>query len=494
MDSVLATLNAAFGKMEAYYESYVEVLAEYIASSLPDENAILAFVSSIYENDTLSITISDQAEDKICIHHNTLWVNEYKSFREDRIDETSFTIKIQIDKCHEQINIYCYEKFCEYFEQQSLTDSFKMFCSLFHMQGEYVTFKTHDTDVEFHTKFISFCRDDVHFALKPDERNGEIKKCNDASSFLDLHTIALVPQDFHIIQTNSVDSAICRLFRKAETVLSYALLATTAYIHDNMLVLQIEPGNVIKLDLNDIEYSKCICSIFEWAFSGDLSMERASIVRNVMKLYCRTAQQLLNIDSKILTSIKSNYSIYQKDTTEKYIELKEKIADYIVSTTIQLQELLHGLVDGIRNNFVAVVTFVITVLLTNSLTGDDLWENKLPQNLLFVSWIFIVATTVYWIATMIAAKVKWGLIQQSYDQLKDNYRKVLDETDLEEALNEKKVITASRKKVYTYMAWVSILWFVFILLMVLILLRFSNVSPDPNIVFHEGEYFAVSLI
>ena len=95
---------------------------------------------------------------------------------------------------------------------------------------------------------------------------------------------------------------------------------------------------------------------------------------------------------------------------------------------------------------------------------------------------------------MIAAKVKWGLIQQSYDQLKDNYRKVLDETDLEEALNEKKVITASRKKVYTYMAWVSILWFVFILLMVLILLRFSNVSPDPNIVFHEGEYFAVSLI
>ena len=144
-----------------------------------------------------------------------------------------------------------------------------------------------------------------------------------------------------------------------------------------------------------------------------------------------------------------------------------------MSLTAQMHELFHGLIDGIRNNFIAIVTFVITVLLTNSLTGEELLENSLSNNMLFVAYIFIAATIVYWLATLVAAFAKWRLIKQSYDDLKQNYKDVLDEKDLNAAFSEDKSIMSAKKKVIIFSVGISLIWIAFIVAMFIILNKFS---------------------
>lgn len=477
MSDTIDTLESLFGTMQSYYESIAEVSAEFCSPILPCENEIMSFVSIIPVADRLRLVIADQADDKCIISNGSLWIDEYRKFKDSRVDDCQYVLKLVIDKnadCSEPVYVYSYKEFSKYIEALSDGELLRLMSNLYKQGRERIYFAVLDSNVVLDTKYITLSSINANWANNSVSRSSDLKKCADSSTFLDFHTIGLIPQDFHVIKSSPDAEAIAKRFSKLETILSYAYVASTAYTLNGKMVVQLEPGKVIELEIEAIESNRCICEIYEWAFSGDSCIERASIARNVLKLYCKNAEQLASIDDSILTSIKSNYNIYQKDTTEKYIELKEKISDFIIETTVQLQELIRGLVDGIRNNFVAVVTFVITVLLTNSLANDEILDNGLPRNLIFVSQIFIIATTAYWIATIVSAIVKWRLMRQGYEQIKENYRGVLDEKDIENAFKKDAVIKSSCKKVTWYTVVISVVWVTFILIMAYTVWLFSQ--------------------
>lgn len=143
----------------------------------------------------------------------------------------------------------------------------------------------------------------------------------------------------------------------------------------------------------------------------------------------------MNIGESIYNSAVANHVIYQRKHAEQYIELKNKLSEFIVESARQLQELAHDLVEGFRNNFVAVIVFLMTVLLTDSIDFSSFTQANVSSNIVAVCGIFTFASLLYMIVTIIAGNTKWGWLEKSYHDLKDNYRDVLDGQDIEVAVN-----------------------------------------------------------
>lgn len=479
MRNIIEIAEKLFGTRINYYEAIFEVNATFKTEILPDEYAIIDFLHRLIQTDKTKITILDQAEQSVIISSTeniSLWLDDYRKFVAENDDNPVFAVKLDIQKSQspqDDISIYDLDSFYDFISRKNtVKEQLEIFSTIFAQDRDYIKFNLLNSDWQLFTPFISFSNEEVIW--KPQGRKAELKKCNDASAFLDFHTLGLIPQDFHIREATCLDRfvSLSLIFRKLETVLSYAFIASTSYLKDEKLILQIEPGRVLEFDTEKIN-NFIIPEIFHWTFSEDKCLERASIVRNILRLYCKSVEQFLVVDQEILTSIKSNYVLYQKDSTDKYIELKENIANFIFSNTKQLQELILGLIDGIRNNIIAVFSFLITVLLTNSLSGKELIENGLSRNLVFVFWIFITASIVYWFVTITTTCFKWKFIKKGYTQLKQNYQDILDEMDIETAFSKDNVILDSRNQVLLYAIIISLIWLLFSSVMVILVLNFS---------------------
>lgn len=479
MFSIISALESLFSEIQSFFESATELNCVCVSSVLPTEDELLGFMSSIPIGGKFQMIICDQAEDTCKISGTSVWLEDYSSYKSDRDDQDIFTIKITLEKeyCEESgIFVYSTAHFVDYLKSRTLSEVLHVFSFLFRRNPDFLRFTILDDNLSLYTEHISFCRENDIMPIESIERTILLKRCEEASTFHDFHTLHLIPQDFHIIASSGDNKTIAEIFQCLETILGYAYVSASSYINDDQLVFYFDPGKANRLDINNCRYSRCITEIFLWAFSNDNALERISIARNVLRLYCRNTDSLLEIDSSVFDSIKSNFNIYQRDTTEKYIELKEKISDYILGLTEQMQELLHGLIDGLRNNFIAIATFAITVLLTDSLPGEELLSDGLPQNLIFVSELFIIITIIYWVATLLTTIVKWRLVKQSYDNIKENYNEILCEKDLTIAFRQDKVIKNARNSIIRYSILISLLWLSFIIAMTTILHSFSSKS------------------
>lgn len=126
--------------------------------------------------------------------------------------------------------------------------------------------------------------------------------------------------------------------------------------------------------------------------------------------------------------------------------MKNKLSEFIVESAEQLQELAHDLAEGFRNNFVAVIVFLMTVLLTDSIDFSSFTQAKVSSNIVAVCGIFTFASLLYMVVTIIAGNTKWGWLEKSYDNLKNNYKGVLDELDIEKAVNYDAAFDSTKKE------------------------------------------------
>jgi hypothetical protein len=243
-------------------------------------------------------------------------------------------------------------------------------------------------------------------------------------------------------------------------------LANSSYIANEKIVLQFSPTQSgFDYEINTIIDNRHICQLFKWAFDGDNTVERSGIARNVICLNCKNSEQILAINEDILNSVKSNYLLFQKKTTEQYIEMKNQISEFIVNASKQLQEIIHDLIDGLKNNFIAVIMFLITIILTDSIDWDDIIRTGgLNKDLVFVINIFYVASIAYLVVTFVAMIVKWTFLKAGYKQLKDNYKEVLDEKDLEKAFNDDNVIKKAKRKIIISSMIIGVVWIIFLII------------------------------
>lgn len=340
---------------------------------------------------------------------------------------------------------------------------------------DFIKFEVFDKIVNLHTHTIAICNKTTIGSSGSFHRGNSLSKCAEASLFLDRNNIPLLPQDFEILNNViGVSDELVTMFNQLETIFSYIYVANSSYILNGKLVFQFNPAmKSFEYDLDTIKVQKVICRIYKWIYEVESAIERAGIARTVLDSWCKSRSQIETMSENIFDSIRSNFVIYQRNVTEQYIEMKNKISEYIIETSKQVQEMTHDMTDGLKNNFLAVIMFLITIILTDSVDWDVFVSQGLSKDITYMSYIFVIASVFYLAATYIAMRRKWSYCEDAYKQIKESYRELLDDADLNRAFDEQ-VLNNMKKKIRNDIIFIGAIWLLFLLIVLILVERMGN--------------------
>lgn len=470
MTDILQLSNQIFGNscIILCEETLYDFLIEYriAASDLPSSERLTDLCNKCSERDDIEIQF--RSVEKFIFEGTEDLVKSriYENYREQLEQDDSVDVAIKIKKkfIDETISVYSIEKFSEFLRGQKFEENLQLFVELFAGGRRHICFQTLNSDSCIHTNSIAFASEFESVIWdNTKNRDSAIRNCNDSSVFLRRAQYPLVPQDFTFIESMCGNrfNEIKELFDKLRNILSYLYIANTSDIVGDKAVLQFDPTvNGYEYELEKLSRNRYIWDIYNWIYKDEGSIDRAGIVRNIINIHCKTPNEILDIDMNIYKSAVANYVIYQKKHTEQYIELKNNLSEFIVESAGQLQELAHDLVEGFRNNFVAVIVFLMTVLLTDSIDFSNFTQTSISSNIVAVCGIFTLVSLLYMIVTVIAGNMKWGWLEKSYGNLKNNYNEVLDEHDIQIAVSNDAAFKDTEKEYKKIRFIISIIWIV----------------------------------
>lgn len=470
MFDIIQSANELFGvAASSCREILPELIFEYrvIKQNLPAADELIVFLGQKPERDKIAITITSDTGSTY-VGTDVVWAENYEAFRNALYDDDEIAIVIKVTKGIEngKQSIYNLKEFSNFLCNLKPVQLFEIFTKLFKDCGEHIAFQLLNTNGSLKSRSIVFSDNDVEW---PNRRPREelIKDCHDASVFLERERIRVIPQDFEIdgLEGNGFED-IKKLFEELQIILSYFYLANTATVVDDRVVLQFDPTDKgFEYEFDELTKNSVINRIFDWAFQGDSCVDKAGIARKIINTYCRDKESILSIDERVLNSIKSDYVIYQKNHVDQYIDMKNKISDYIVDSADKIQDLSHDIIDAFRNNFVAVIVFLMTVLLTDSIDFTQFLGKEISPKVTAVCGVFTVATLLYFIATIIMGNQKWQWLKQSYDDLKNNYDGVFDTKDIEDAFNHDKPLKHAEEQYKSIRCKICGIWIALIVVM-----------------------------
>lgn len=75
------------------------------------------------------------------------------------------------------------------------------------------------------------------------------------------------------------------------------------------------------------------------------------------------------MDGKTFSSIQSNFNLYQKDNVDRYLSLKNEVGKSVTEIIEKTSELTFDIPNGMKNNILAVFSFLFTVILAEYCVG-----------------------------------------------------------------------------------------------------------------------------
>lgn len=454
------------GESFSYFEAADNVHIEISTSvhTLPSTTDMLNIIDNISARDTMSITIKSV----VSFRYNTGsegWESSYTDFIEQCDPEDQADIKIHIKKgfVNNRLSIYSFDMFWEYYGTGEGKDKVIPFFSDCLKKHPYLRFDVFDKPVKLVTDSMAFCSPDDNWTAQSG-RNDTLAKCENVSQFFNRTSISLVPMDFTITSSCGNTDIAKQVFRKLETLFSLLYLADTSYIADGKVYIQFSAEHMrMNYPLDSQPANQGICNIFRWAFSDQNSIDKFVIARNVMGEKCKSISEVMSIDDSMLSTIKSNYTIFQRKTTQQYIDMKKDISDFIVGASQQMQEVTSSLTDGLKNNFIAVMMFFITTILTDSLDWETLLQSgEISDDLRSIVIFILIASALYLIVSVSMTIYKWTFYKENYLRLKGNYSDLLSDEDINKAFDGDSSYKAVRNRtlvmsVIICAAWIGVL-------------------------------------
>lgn len=471
------SFNEYFDSVITYQETAKIVTASYMTtkSKMPNIKQLECLLGSVPENDEIVLRLVG-ISDSNCMIERAVWEDSYQAFlNEQENEDDEINIELSISKKGVPCNIYSFDDYWKMINKKNLSQVLGYFSGLY--SDGILAFQVLNREILVRTREMIFSSETP--ATVEWNREEYVRKYQEASVFLNRNEIPFIPEDFHVIEQRNGEPVVS-LLRKLECAMYLLYIANTSYIAENKLVIQLKVDSSMDIGLQGFEGKEKICELGHWIFSGDNNaVERAGIARNILADKCKTAHELLNIGQDTINAIKSNFVIYQKDTTEQYIETKNRIADNIVELTRQQEEMVQSIVDGLRNNLIAIVTFLITVILAGVDVDKMLQGDSLPYNVRFVTIILIVGSVVYLVASIAGTNFKLKSLERGYNQLKTHYESLLVPDDVNTAFGSTYEETV--KRVRKYRNRIAAIWAFFIVAMIFIYIWFAHPELVDNI-------------
>lgn len=393
-------------------------------------------------NDNLRITVKNNVNN-IQIFESMEQMTSY-AYGGDYEDEIGI-IEIKISKLNtvDYLTIYSLDLFVDFLSKKNIEDIFKLFSSLEKrkfkiLDGNHYIFNTayfvFSSSINFDNKTNQTLKN-----LNLDNRDSKLKKINENTHFANASSIKFLPEDFYIID-RSINNALKNLFDKLTLSLLLRVFTNISEFTKNKLLYEMYGYKNIKKEYDfltfNTNYIEDYFKSYEEIFNTCTSIsDKIGLARNVISLHV-VEDDFTIIKGNIESSIKSNYNIYLKENVKKYIDVKNKINDSIFSLTNKFDDATENLIGSFKSSFYTLVTLFISLILfkvlKNSSSTFDLFSIEV---FLFLCPV-LIAMYLFKLYNIYEIKETKKRLISRYEQLKNQYKDILDNDDLKQIFEQ----------------------------------------------------------
>lgn len=287
---------------------------------------------------------------------------------------------------------------------------------------------------------IHFIGNDFNFTLGkyPTSNDTFISKlCNFRSQTL----YNFSPENFQIEnKKNNLPEYFNLILLKIKFIYSLIYIYSTSEINDNKIELIISGYKTSKYTLDfhnfqlDIDSVEEYLKIYRWIYSEKNRVnDKIGISRNILTAYL--GENNTEIKSTVFTSILSSYLIYIKGNISKYFEVRNKIISQIEQTINGVNKSLDSFVNNFQKSTFVFISFFLSIFIfkvVNKSSLDRIFNKE--TSLLGIG--FIIISFLYLIASLIILALDKSRLKERYENVKDRYKDVLVQEDIEKILND----------------------------------------------------------
>lgn len=455
-------------------------------TSLPPYDSICELLKKFPLRDTIRLLIFDESDEKIVFGNNIITeTTQYERFVSEVELSDYLSVKIYIEKevFDNTFSIYCFDEFSKDICTLGLLGTLSVFSNL--LNGlEYLNFVVYDQKTNFMTKTMCFSSGEIEEFSDNFSRTKRYNDCQDVSRFSSFKKFYIIPEDFKII-INSTNNPFADIFNRLNTLLSLIFISNSASLDNSMLSLQITGQRSVSydIDINKIKANNELYKIYNWIFNEGNATDKAIIARNVLSLHCKYTD-LTNIDELAFASIQSNYNLYLRHNVEHYLELKNKVAEYICEIVAKTSEYATTVADKFKQNLIALIGFILTTILANIVSSNPL-NNIFTRDITRLVYAILLGSIVFWIISIIETNYNTKKIKEAYYLLKENYKPVLSQDDVEEIFKKDELFSKTEKEIRDKKIFFSFLWITFIICSFFII---ETLSDAPILIDHIPQW------
>ena len=278
-------------------------------------------------------------------------------------------------------------------------------------------------------------------------RDAIISKRNKSCHFINDSQYKFVPEDFFITPSKSCHSDIKNTF---DSLLTTFLIV---YLSDTSEILCKDKSNDIYIDYKFKGYrlitetiafkaivnnnSNELFDIYKWIYDSGNFIDKIGLARNIISIHM-VDKSMTSINCGTLKSIESGYDIYLKDNVKQYIEIKNKISEFLISQSDKASDITKNMFSTFKTSFWSIITFFISVFLIKIITSNS-YKGTVTIETLVVTLVFILFSVVYWYFTNKEVLEEKERLLSRYDTIKNRYKDLLNEDDLHNIINTEKL-------------------------------------------------------
>lgn len=456
-------------------------------TSLPEYDTLYALICAIPSRDSIKLSFTNILDERIVFGNRNIISNvDYNNYLSEIDLSEAINVNISIEKEIENnaISIYCYDLFLEDICSLSLFDILGAFANL--LSGlEQLNFIVFDKPCSFMTKTMSFSTEENSVFSTEFSRLKRLQDCYDISRFSCIKKLDLIPEDFRIV-VDTPNNPITNIFEKLYTILSLAFISTTSSLDNEKIFTQITGQRSIsyEIDINTIKNNDELYKIYSWIFTDGNSTDKAIIARNVISLHCRYTN-LIEIDALAFASIQSNYTLYLRNNVNQYLELKNKVAEYICDVVVKTGDYATTILDRFKQNLIALVGFLLTTMIANIVSSTPL-DNIFTKDITVLVYSILMGSAVFLGLSVIETNYKVKKIEKSYVSLKENYTEILSQDDIEEIFKNDKLFVEVKREIQSKTILLSVLWAIVLVFLFFVV---EYLTTSPILIKHISTWF-----
>ncbi|WAA10828.1 hypothetical protein [Fervidibacillus albus] len=447
--------------------------------NIPKVEDFQAAINKIIDRDQIVIDFIFDESDPITYHRKKdvkNFLDDIESYRSIVVDNPKMKIKIykNIDE-NSELSIYSFGSFIEQLLNLTLTGVLYKFREILNSRPQ-LRFKLIDVsnEIDFGTStFIFTSNHKPSISLQPINRQEIIESRNKLVNYYNAIEYNFIPDDFFLIKKSNYEN-INNFFEKLANIFSLIYITDFSNIkNDNELYFRMNGYKLIEetISFKELKYDNDVLyKIYKWIYSGGNLSDKLGLAKNVITLQSKIENKNLVLSENVMNSIMSSYEIYLKENVSQYIEVKNKVSEFLIDLTQKISDLVNSFGNALKNNSFLFLSYFLSVIVFNTISTGKL-TNIFTKDITYISYGLLVISIVYLFASVIQSRMEEKRFITQYNRTKKMYEDILDKEDINSIFkmeDHKEDLNFIHKRIFLYTTvWILEIIILFVIVYVL---------------------------